>query len=133
MGAGTEQHRLGKCGAGPMSTSSTKITSPKQITPLSVSAADAARNDASEAIAPLAVSATDTAAAQPLAVGDTDAAHRLGIGRTLFRRLVNSGRAPAGIRLGGRAVWIVSELNEWLAAGAPGFDQWERIKHTNRR
>lgn len=68
------------------------------------------------------------AAPEPLAVSAADAATLLGIGRTNFLGLVASGRAPPGIKLGRRRLWAVVELQEWLAAGAPHRDQWEKMK-----
>jgi predicted DNA-binding transcriptional regulator AlpA len=70
---------------------------------------------------------------QPLAVGAADAARMMGICRASWLCLVNSGAAPAGLRLGRRVVWQVAELDGWLSAGAPGLDQWERLKRTDRR
>ncbi len=64
----------------------------------------------------------------PLAVGAADAARMLGLSRSSWLAMVSSGRAPGGIRLGRRVVWRVSELSDWLAAGAPQRDQWERLK-----
>lgn len=72
---------------------------------------------------------TTTAPIQPLAVDAAQAARMCGIGRTCWLGLVNAGRAPAGIRLGKRVVWRIADLDDWLAAGAPSRDQWERKKN----
>lgn len=71
---------------------------------------------------------TDTALPPaPLAVGAADAGRMLGISRSSWLAMVSGGRAPGGIRLGRRVVWRVSELSDWLKAGAPGRDDWDRM------
>lgn len=42
--------------------------------------------------------------------------------------LVNSGRAPAGFKLGGRRLWDVAELKRWVAADCPRRDESKRIE-----
>lgn len=61
-----------------------------------------------------------------LAVSAADAARMLGISRSSWLALVSGGRAPGGIRLGRRVVWRVGELGDWLKAGAPTRDAWDR-------
>ncbi len=39
-----------------------------------------------------------------------------------------AGKLPMPIRLGGRVLWIVDEIRDWLAAGAPDRDTWEAAK-----
>jgi predicted DNA-binding transcriptional regulator AlpA len=69
-----------------------------------------------------------------LALSPKDAAGQLGISRAQFWKLHASGRLPLPIRLGTKKpMWIVSELRDWLAAGAPPRDQWERIKREGRQ
>jgi prophage regulatory protein len=36
-----------------------------------------------------------------------------------------AGKLPAPLRIGGRVVWRVDEIRDWLAAGAPNRDEWE--------
>lgn len=63
----------------------------------------------------------------PLAVGAADAARMIGLSRSSWLGLVSSGRAPGAIRLGRRLVWRVGELSDWLKAGAPNRDAWDRM------
>jgi predicted DNA-binding transcriptional regulator AlpA len=52
-----------------------------------------------------------------------------GIGRSTWFKLAASGRTPLPVRLGmRRPVWVISELEEWLRAGAPDRAAWQRIK-----
>src|SRR6516225_1714104 len=37
-------------------------------------------------------------------------------------------RIPAPIRLGGRTLWRVQELREWVEAGCPDRKTWEAIR-----
>lgn len=70
---------------------------------------------------------------QPLAVGAADAARLAGISRSHWFRLVASGRAPAGLRLGSRRLWRVDEIDRWLAAGAPAGERWETMQREGTR
>ena len=45
--------------------------------------------------------------------------------------LHSSGRIPRPIRLGRACRWSADELRAWLAAGAPGRDEWEQQRGTN--
>jgi predicted DNA-binding transcriptional regulator AlpA len=52
-----------------------------------------------------------------------------GISRAQWFKLSASGRTPLPVRLGTRRpVWVISDLEQWLKAGAPPRDQWERKK-----
>ena len=52
-----------------------------------------------------------------------------GISRAQWFKLAASGRTPLPIRLGTRRpVYLVSELEAWLKAGAPDRATWERMK-----
>lgn len=66
---------------------------------------------------------------RPLAVDAGGAGALAGVSRAHWWRLVGTGRAPRGLRLGKRRVWAVKELEEWLAAGAPPADRWEQLRH----
>lgn len=57
-------------------------------------------------------------AIEPIAVGRDVAAELLGLGRSTFEAHVSAGRLPAPRQLGGRALWLVSELRE-AAHGLP--------------
>lgn len=41
-----------------------------------------------------------------------------------------AGRIPAPIKLGGRTLWRVAELRNWVAAGCPKRKIWEAMKVT---
>jgi predicted DNA-binding transcriptional regulator AlpA len=57
-----------------------------------------------------------------------------GVSRAQWYKLSNSGRTPLPVRLGTRRpVYLLSELEAWLQAGAPPRDQWERQKREGRR
>ena len=36
-----------------------------------------------------------------------------------------AGRLPAPIHIGGKVVWRMDEIRDWLAAGAPRRDEWQ--------
>lgn len=65
---------------------------------------------------------------ESLLLNDSSAAKILGIGRTLFRGLNSQGRIPKPIKLGRRKLWSRQELADWIAAGCPPRDKWERMK-----
>jgi predicted DNA-binding transcriptional regulator AlpA len=68
-----------------------------------------------------------------LALSPKDAAAHLGISRAQFWKLHASGRLPLPIRLGAKKpMWVLAELRDWLATGAPPRDQWERTKREGR-
>ena len=41
-----------------------------------------------------------------------------------------AGRIPAPIKLGGRTLWRVQELRDWVEAGCPSRKNWETLKAT---
>jgi predicted DNA-binding transcriptional regulator AlpA len=45
----------------------------------------------------------------------------------------HAGRIPRGFRIGRSRRWLISEIEDWLAAGAPPRDEWESMKRQNRR
>ncbi len=56
------------------------------------------------------------------------------ISRAQWFKLAASGRTPLPIRLGTRRpVYLISDLEAWLKAGAPPRDQWERAKREGRQ
>ena len=56
------------------------------------------------------------------------AAQLLGIGRTHFYKLHDSGRVPLPVRLGKSIRWRREELLDWIKAGCPERSAWEAIK-----
>jgi predicted DNA-binding transcriptional regulator AlpA len=52
-----------------------------------------------------------------------------GISRAQWYKLFNSGRTPLPVRLGTRRpVYLISELEAWLQAGAPDRETWLRMR-----
>ena len=85
-----------------------------------------ALNDvAPERESPSSVRIPSTAA---MALGREAAAAALGISEDLLDRLEQAGKLRAPIRLGKRKVYVRTELEAWLAAGAPVRTAWERMK-----
>ncbi len=71
---------------------------------------------------------TDTNAIGPLAVGATRLAPMLDTSVRTVRGLDAGGKLPSPVRLGGSVRWVVSEIEEWLRAGAPDRATWETMK-----
>jgi predicted DNA-binding transcriptional regulator AlpA len=44
-----------------------------------------------------------------------------------IRTMDAAGKLPEPLRIGGRVAWRVSEIREWLAAGAPPRSEWAAI------
>ena len=64
--------------------------------------------------------------ATPLLLGADDAAKCLGIGRSLFLQLDDTGKIPQAIRLGEkRKLWNYNELRAWVDAKCPHRDRWQ--------
>jgi predicted DNA-binding transcriptional regulator AlpA len=63
-----------------------------------------------------------------------DAAALLGISRAQFFKLHAAGKiGPVPVYLGSRAPrWVRSELEEWLRAGAPCRQTWQRLREGRR-
>jgi predicted DNA-binding transcriptional regulator AlpA len=65
----------------------------------------------------------------PLAYSSDGLAKRLSVSRRTVERWNSAGKLPRPIRLGGRLLrWIASEIRDWVLAGMPHRDEWERIK-----
>lgn len=65
---------------------------------------------------------------RPLLAGRREAARLLGLSLRALDRANASGTIPAPIRLGGRPLWRLTELESWVLAGAPGRPVWERMR-----
>jgi predicted DNA-binding transcriptional regulator AlpA len=63
-----------------------------------------------------------------LVIGRREAAYRLGTALRTWDRLVASGKTPKPIRLGGRPMWMVDELEHWVRNGCPERKSWEEVK-----
>src|SRR5262245_57106575 len=60
----------------------------------------------------------------PLAVDARRLSALLGIGLRTVRAWDAAGRLPAPVRIGGRVLWRLDELRDWLAAGGPDRETW---------
>ena len=65
---------------------------------------------------------------QPLALDTRGLARALGVSARHIAALRAQGRLPAPVRLGKRVVWPRSEIEAWLAAGAPSLDRWQEMR-----
>ncbi len=64
-----------------------------------------------------------------LALTPKDTAALLGISRAQLWKLHSAGKLPLPVRLGAKAPrWVADELRDWLAAGAPDRQTWQRMK-----
>ena len=71
-------------------------------------------------------------ALEPLAVGIKDLARLLGISVATLERWNDSGElGPAGIKKGGRRLWPLAEVREWVAAGMPRRETWLAMIQAN--
>lgn len=61
----------------------------------------------------------------PLVVDAKALAKLLGLGVRTIRTHDAAGKLPAPVRIGGRVVWRVAEIRDWLDAGAPDRETWE--------
>jgi predicted DNA-binding transcriptional regulator AlpA len=53
------------------------------------------------------------------------AAHLAGVSVGSWWRLNSAGKIPRPNKLGGRTLWRLRELREWIAAGCPDRGSWE--------
>ena len=64
-----------------------------------------------------------------LALTATEAAARMGICRAQFWKLHSAGKVPMPVYLGTKAPrWRLDELRQWLDAGCPDRQTWQRRK-----
>jgi predicted DNA-binding transcriptional regulator AlpA len=56
------------------------------------------------------------------------AARLCGRSEASWWRDLSAGRIPAPVKLGGRTLWRVLELREWIEAGCPGRQLWETLR-----
>lgn len=65
----------------------------------------------------------------PLTVNTKEAASLIGVCRTLFYEMKSDGRLGVKpIAFGRKKVWSVEELTEWVRAGCPTRDKWQKRK-----
>jgi len=62
----------------------------------------------------------------PMLLDARQAAAQLGVSRSMFWTLHDSGKVPCPVRLSARVVrWRRDELAAWVAAGCPKRSDWE--------
>jgi predicted DNA-binding transcriptional regulator AlpA len=64
----------------------------------------------------------------PLLVDASAAAALCGVSNATWYRLMSAGKVPAPVRLGGRVLWRVRELELWTDHGCPERVEWLMIK-----
>ena len=57
----------------------------------------------------------------------TDVAILVGVSSTTVRRLVQEGKLPQGIKLGGSRLWNAAELKDWIEARLPDVKTWNAM------
>jgi predicted DNA-binding transcriptional regulator AlpA len=67
----------------------------------------------------------------PLLVAAAVAARLAGVSKATWHRLDAAGKVPRSVRLGGRVLWSVVELQAWVSAGCPSRAEWE-ARHVRR-
>ena len=68
------------------------------------------------------------AAVEPLALTPEQAASLLGLSRSMFFKMAESGQiGPMGRRFGRCLRYGLSELRAWVSAGMPPRHEWERL------
>jgi len=81
-----------------------------------------------QAPAPCRCAGAAPQAPEVLAVDAKAAARMIGVSRALWYSMDSAAQIPAGVHLGRRRVWPLTELREWLAAGCPSRDRWQAIR-----
>ena len=69
----------------------------------------------------------------PLVVDARRLAKLLDAGVRTVRTWDAAGKLPSPIRLGGKVVWRVDEIRDWLAAGAPRRAEWQARRAAARK
>lgn len=67
---------------------------------------------------------TDSLSIAPMLLSITSLSELLGVSLSHVKRLRASGRLPDPVRLGGRVLWRVDEINAWVQAGCPAATKW---------
>ncbi len=69
----------------------------------------------------------------PALLNYKQSAQLCGIKKSLWYSLNSSGKIPRPVRLGRRTLWARDELLEWIAAGWPSHEKWEKIKENRKK
>lgn len=65
---------------------------------------------------------------RPLTVDAAGLAKMLSVSRRTVYTWDGSGIIPAPVRVGGRVLWSVREVEAWLLHGSPDRAAWERVR-----
>lgn len=57
-----------------------------------------------------------------------DLANSLGVSESHIYRMMNKGKLPRPLRIGGVVRWSVAEIKSWIAAGLPNMLRWDEMK-----
>jgi predicted DNA-binding transcriptional regulator AlpA len=68
----------------------------------------------------------------PMLVGAKEAGRLCGRSEASWWRDHAAGRCPAPIKLGGKTLWRIEELRQWVDAGCPDRKTWEAIETRKR-
>jgi predicted DNA-binding transcriptional regulator AlpA len=55
-----------------------------------------------------------------------------GVGESTWWRLHSAGKVPRPNKLGGKTLWRVQEIRDWIAAGCPDRRTWEAIRNARK-
>jgi predicted DNA-binding transcriptional regulator AlpA len=69
----------------------------------------------------------------PLVADAKRLARLLGLSLRTVRSMDAAGKLPRPVKLGARTMWVLREIREWLAAGAPERGPWEALKAAQSR
>lgn len=102
------------------------------IIPLRIAPTDPPEADQPEAD-PAAPVPKEPQVIEPLVIDAKRLAKLLCGGLKTIRTWDAAGKLPAPLRIGGRVLWRVDEINAWLEAGAPNRATWEAMKAASRK
>jgi predicted DNA-binding transcriptional regulator AlpA len=85
-----------------------------------------------QAVAPVPLS-VGAAMLTPLLVPAATAALLCGRSEASWWRDHAAGRTPRPVKLGGRTLWVVSDLQSWVALRCPPRDEFEARREAGRR
>jgi predicted DNA-binding transcriptional regulator AlpA len=64
----------------------------------------------------------------PLTVDAKRLAKRLSVGVRTIRTWDSAGKLPAPVRVGGKVLWYLPEIREWIESGTPNRSTWVALK-----
>lgn len=69
----------------------------------------------------------------PLLIGARRLAPLLGVAVRTVRKLDAVGGLPSPVRIGGRVVWRIDEIRDWIDAGAPDREAWAVLRAAKKK